>query len=190
MRIDSHQHFWYYHPQRESWITDDMSGIRRNVLPEDLEPVLKTNEMDGCIAVQANESEDESQFLLDLAAHNSFIKGVVGWVDLTADNSEEKLAHFAENPLFKGIRHALQAESIEFITSKDFKKGIAKLEKFNLSYDLLVLEHQLPATIKLVKQFPHQRFVLDHMAKPQISEGISPQWVKDITELGQLRKCV
>lgn len=108
---------------------------------------------------------------------------MVGWVDLTADNSEERLAHFADNPLFKGIRHVLQAESVEFITSKGFQKGISRLEKFNLSYDLLVLEHQLPATIELVKQFPKQRFVLDHMAKPQISEGISAQWKYNITEL-------
>lgn len=185
MRIDSHQHFWYYHPQRESWITDDMAKIRRNFLPEDLKPILDKNKMDGCIAVQANDSEDETEFLLHLAQQHPFIKGVVGWVDLTAENVEERLSYFSQNPLFKGIRHTLQAESVEFITSKSFQRGIAKLNKFGLSYNLLVLEHQLAAATKLVRNFPEQRFVLDHLAKPQISKGVSHEWKDNIQELAQ-----
>lgn len=185
MRIDSHQHFWYFHPGREGWITDDMAAIRKDFLPEHLEPVLRKNNIDGCIAVQANGSEAESQFLLALAADNPYIKGVVGWVDLTAENAGERLAHYAAFPLFKGIRHPLQSENIDFIGSLGFQRGIAELGQFDLSYDLLVLEHQLPASLALVKQFPQQRFVLDHMAKPSISKGVSAQWSEHIMKLGQ-----
>lgn len=184
MRIDSHQHFWNYDPERESWIPDTMAVIRKDFLPIDLKPVLEKNNIDGCVVVQADESEEESQFLLELAAKNAFIKGVVGWVDLCAENSEERLSYYAENPLFKGIRYILQAKKDEFILSPQFQKGIAQLEKFNLSYDLLVLERQLPTAIALVKKFPKQRFVLDHLAKPQISNGVSAEWENNIRKLG------
>ncbi len=184
MRIDSHQHFWAYDPQRESWINDNMKDIRRDFFPDDLKPDLLKNSFDGCIAVEANDSEEETQFLLDLASQNSFIKGVVGWVDLTGANCEERLAYFSKNPLFKGIRHILQKEDSDFILNTEFKKGISHLRKFDLSYDLLVLENQLPQVIELVKKYPSQRFVLDHMGKPQISLGLSQNWVENIQQLG------
>lgn len=186
MKIDSHQHFWHYHPERENWIPDSMAVIRKNFLPKDIKPLLKENHIDGCIAVQANESEGESEFLLDLAVHNPFVKGVVGWIDLSAENAGERLSYFAQNPLFKGVRDMLQSKTSKYILSRGFQEGISKLDKFNLSYDLLVQENQLPATIELVKNFPKQRFVLDHMAKPQISQGVSPNWSRDIKELGKL----
>ncbi len=183
MRIDSHQHFWAYDPHRESWINDDMKIIRRDFFPEDLKPLLSRNEFNGCIAVEAHDSEKETQFLLDIAAKNYFIKGVVGWLDLTSDKCEERLAYFSRNPLFKGVRHTLQKEDLGFMLKEDFKRGISLLKKYNLTYDLLVLEHQLPETIELVKKFPAQRFVLDHMAKPQISTGLSQVWVQNIQQL-------
>ena len=86
MRIDSHQHFWEFNPQRDVWITDDMAVLRRDFLPADLQPLLKTNSFDGCVAVQADQSEEETRFLLDHAARYEFISGVVGWVDLCADH--------------------------------------------------------------------------------------------------------
>ena len=187
MKIDSHQHFWSYNPQRESWITDDMGSIRRDFFPEDLKLILSQNRFDGCIAVEADDSEEESQFLLDLASHNSFIKGVVGWVDLTADNCEERLAYFSKHPLFKGVRHTLQKENSDFMLNSAFKRGISLLNEFDLSYDLLVLEHQLSAAIELVKEFPAQRFVLDHMGKPQISKGLSNEWIENMQQLGRCK---
>src|SRR3954463_3819460 len=86
LKIDAHQHFWQYNPVRDSWITEDMQVIGRDFYPEDLLPVLQQNGIDGCVAVQADQSEKETQFLLEMAASNPFVKGVVGWVDLKADN--------------------------------------------------------------------------------------------------------
>ena len=183
MIIDSHQHFWKYNPIRDHWIDDTMKVIRKDFLPKDLKLILDDNKVDGCIAVQADQSEEETIFLLECAKENLFIKGVVGWVDLKAKNVEERLEYFSENNLFKGVRHIVQAEKDDFILRKDFQNGISKLEKFGLTYDILVYPKQLSATIKLVKEFPLQPFVLDHIAKPKISENLDKQWLTHIQDL-------
>lgn len=180
MIIDSHQHFWKYDPVRDSWIDDSMKELRRDFLPKDLAPLLKNNGIDGCVAVQANQSENETEFLLNLAQNNTFIKGVVGWVDLRADNIEERLEHYSSNNLFKGIRHIVQAESDDFMLGKKFQNGISLLKQFDLTYDILVFPSQLRAAIQLVNKFPNQKFIIDHMAKPTIKNGKMVDWKKGI----------
>ncbi|NDB80681.1 amidohydrolase, partial [archaeon] len=133
MVIDSHQHFWNYDSVRDSWIDDSMSIIRKNFLPKDLEPILNENGVDGCIAVQADQSEIETQFLINCARSNSFIKGVVGWIDLTSDNIDNRLEHFSINPCFKGLRHIVQAEKKNYLLRKDVQHGISKLKEYNLT---------------------------------------------------------
>lgn len=176
MIIDSHQHFWKYDPIRDSWIDNTMKIIQRDFLPSDLKPVLSRNNVDGCIAVQADQSENETKFLLKLAAENNFIKGVVGWVDLCDNNVNKRLEHFAENKLFKGVRHILQSEKEDFILDHGFMGGIQKLAPLDLTYDILVFPHQLENTTKLVSKFPDQKFVLDHIAKPLIKSGEINDW--------------
>jgi L-fuconolactonase len=185
MIIDSHQHFWKYDPVRDSWIEENMKALRRDFLPKDLAPILEKNSVYGCIAVQADQSEHETEFLLSLTKNNSFIKGVVGWVDLRADNIEERLAHYSSNNLLKGIRHIIQAESDDFMLSKKFQYGISLLAQFGLTYDILVLPPQLPATIQFVNKFPSQKFVIDHMAKPNIKKGEMVAWKNNMEELAK-----
>lgn len=185
MIIDSHQHFWRFHPVRDSWIDDTMKIIQRDFLPSDLEPVLKNNNVDGCIAVQADQSEDESNFLLNLAEENDFIKGVVGWVNLCDPNVDERLAHFSQSPYFKGVRHILQGEKPKFMLKEAFLNGIGKLSLFDLTYDILVFPHQLKSSIALVSKFPDQKFVLDHLAKPSIGSGKLGDWKNEIKELAK-----
>lgn len=183
MIIDSHQHFWKYDPVRDTWIDTSMEVIRKDFLPKDLLPILKSNKIDGCIAVQADQSEQETEFLLQCAEKNPFIKGVVGWVDLTANNLEERLEYYASNPLFKGIRHIVQAENDDYLLRKDVQNGIGKLLKYDLAYDILVFPNQLPSAIAMVDAFPDQKFILDHIAKPTISKAISEIWVHNIKQL-------
>lgn len=185
MRIDSHQHFWKYDPVRDSWMDDSMQAIRKDFLPGDLETVLRRNGMDGCVAVQADQSEEETAFLLACAARHSFVKGVVGWVDLCAANVEDRLSFFAKNPYFKGVRHILQAEKEGFALSDDFQRGIGSLAKFGLTYDLLVYPNQLGDATELVESFPRQKFVLDHLAKPSIKTGAIDEWEAAIVVLAQ-----
>ena len=185
MIIDSHQHFWNYDPIRDSWIDDSMSIIRKNFLPKDLEPILIENGVDGCIAVQADQSELETQFLIDCACSNSFIKGVVGWVDLTSKNIDNRLNHFSSNPSFKGVRHIVQAEKKNYLLRKDVQNGISKLKEYNLTFDLLIYPHQIMNAVELVKKFSDQTFILDHIAKPNISKPVSDEWKYGIKLLSE-----
>lgn len=183
MKIDSHQHFWQYDEQIYSWVPE---GIRRNFSPEDIEPLLRQHNFDGCMAVQADQSEEETVKLLELANTYSFIKGVVGWVDLTAGNVEERLELYSRDPAFKGVRYTVWDEKGEFMTVPDFRRGIQALGTYDLTYDILSFDYQLASAVELVKAFPNQPFVLDHMGKPKVSERMSEQWRRDIQELGAM----
>lgn len=183
--IDAHQHFWHYHPETHDWITEEMAVIRRDFLPDDLAAIFSENGVAGSVAVQADQTEEETVRLLNWAANHPFIKGVVGWVDLRSSNIEERLTHFRQFPLLKGFRHILQVEEPAFMLQPDFVNGIAALGRHGFSYDLLLLPHHLEAATKLVKQFPDQPFVVDHLAKPYIKDGKMEQWKKDISELAQ-----
>ena len=185
MIIDSHQHFWNYNPQRDTWIDESMQVLKKNFLPKNLKPILINNGIDGCISVQADQSYQETEFLLKCASKNKFIKGVVGWVDLCSPNLEKNLEKYTSDKMFKGVRHIVQSESPEYLLRKDVQSGISKLSKFNLTFDLLVTPIQLQSAIKLVKIFPNQKFVLDHIAKPRISEPLNKTWVNDIINLSK-----
>ncbi|WP_276390459.1 amidohydrolase family protein [Eudoraea chungangensis] len=184
MIIDSHHHLWKYKPETYPWITEDMKILRADYLPQILYPLLKANGVDACVAVQADQSEKETDFLLKCASENEFIKGVVGWIDLKRANREDRLAYFAADKNLKGIRHVVQDEpDPEFMLEKEFQNGIQCLANFNLTYDILIYDFQLPAAVLLARAFPNQKFVLDHIAKPKLSEGVSRNWSSQIKEL-------
>jgi len=184
MKIDSHIHFWKYHPVKEAWITDDMKVIQRDFLPVDVAPILKANAIDGCVAVQADQSENETQFLLQLAEENDFIKGVVGWIDLKAPNLKERLDYFSEFKKLKGFRHIVEAESDpNFLLNTDFCNGINKLSKYNFTYDILVSPSQLKTVAAFVEKFPKQSFVIDHLAKPNIKNADFLAWENEIKKI-------
>ncbi|MCH7401353.1 amidohydrolase family protein [Belliella kenyensis] len=186
LKIDAHQHFWKYDPLKHAWIDDSMSVLKRDFLPNNLKPVLEKSNLDGCIAVQADQSDEETKFLLDLAQDNSIIKGVVGWVDLQSPQLESKLEKFSSQPLLKGFRHVLQDEADdEFILRSDFIRGLELLSKFDFTYDILIFPKQLAAAKEAVSQLPKQAFVLDHIAKPAIGGKVTDTWKKGIHQLAQ-----
>ncbi len=183
-KIDSHQHFWKYHPVKDAWITDGMNVIQRDFLPADLLPLLQENEIDGCIAVQADQSEEETHFLLELANTNDFIKGVVGWVDLRAENLASRLNYFSQFKKLKGFRHIVQGESDEnFLLGDHFCNGIAQLEKYNFTYDILIFPKHLGVAFEFAKKFPNQKMVIDHLAKPNFKQTDLTDWGKGIRQL-------
>ncbi len=186
LRIDSHQHFWKFDPVRDSWITDRMNVIQRDFLPCDLAPILKENKIDGCVAVQADQSEIETQFLIDLASANDFVKGVVGWVDLRSELLDERLHYYSSFKKLKGFRHIAQGEPLGFLLKEEFSKGILALTKFNFTYDILIYPHQLQDAIRLVSKHPNQKFVVDHLAKPVIREKEFNQWASQMKELASI----
>ncbi|HXS74901.1 MAG TPA: amidohydrolase family protein [Terracidiphilus sp.] len=186
MRLDAHQHFWKYSPAEYGWINDKMGGLRRDFLPQDLRPLLASEGFDGSIAVQARQSLEETRWLLELAVRNDIVRGVVGWVDLRSPDLSAHLHQFAQNPKLVGFRHVVQDEpDDEFMLRSDFRRGIGRLREYNLAYDILIFPRQLQAAIKLVHEFPDQRFVLDHIAKPMIAEGRMEPWDLGIRELAK-----
>lgn len=186
MTIDSHQHFWIFDPVRDSWITPEMEAIRQDFLPGDLIPVLETNGIDGCVAVQADQSDLETEFLLQLAEANYEIKGVVGWVDLRSPELYDKLEVYSQFELLKGFRHVVQGEPDGFLSQPEFLRGVGQLAAFDFTYDILVYPHQLKEAYDFAKKLPGVRFVLDHLAKPYIKRGELEPWKNDLELLAQL----
>lgn len=180
-RIDAHQHFWKYDPVEYDWISGEMRVLQHDFLPPDLAPLLAERQMEGCIAVQARQTEEETHFLLQLAADYPFVKGVVGWLDLLAPNLEERLEFFRSHSALKGIRHIVQAEpDPHFLLRPEFLKGVQMLGKAGLMYDILIYERQMPAVLQFLEQCPNQPMVLDHIGKPVIQGGPSTDWKEGI----------
>lgn len=185
--IDAHHHLWKYSAAEYGWISAEMSALRRDFLPADLEKVMHHFGIDGTIAVQARQSIEETDWLLDLAGRHDLIRGVVGWVPLTEGaNVRRRLERFAGNRKLRGVRHVIQDEpDPRYILRNDFNAGVAVLPEFNLRYDILIYERHLPAAIQFVDRHPKQIFILDHVAKPRIKERILSPWDRNMRELAK-----
>ena len=184
MHLDSHQHFWKYDVQRHGWITDEMKVLKRDYMPPDLQLELKANGMSGSVVVQADQSEQETEFLLELATGYDFIKGVVGWVDLQSPQISERLGYYSQFKKLRGFRHVVQSEADDaFMLRSEFCRGIGALREFGFTYDILIYARQLPAALELVARFPEQPFVVDHIAKPSIRTGTLAPWAAQMRSL-------
>jgi len=186
MRIDSHQHFWKYNPVEYDWISDEMGALKRDHLPDELQQLAGSVGIDGSVAVQARQTLEETKWLLELAGQYPFIKGVVGWVDLRSEKVDEQLAEFAYDKKLKGVRHVVQSEpDDEFMMREEFLRGIDRLERYGLTYDILIFPKHLECAKRLVKKFPSQKFVVDHLAKPFIKKGLIQPWKQQMEELAR-----
>lgn len=185
MRIDAHQHFWRFDPVRDAWISAEMGVLRRDFLPPDLAPVLARAGVDGCVAVQADQSPEETDFLLALASEHAFIKGVVGWVDLRATDLSRELCRWVGNDKLKGFRHIAQGEPDDFLRCDDVVRGVQTIGRHGYRYDILVYPRQLAAARTLVERCPRVQFILDHCAKPPIAAGEITSWRRDLNALAE-----
>jgi L-fuconolactonase len=177
MIIDAHQHFWHYDPVRCAWITDAMAGLKRDFLPSDLEPELARNGVDGCVFVQAEQSDRETEFLLQLADRSEKIAGVVGWIDLASPTIVETLNRYTRFKKLRGFRHIVQDEPDDrFLLREEIVRGIEALNGFGYTYDILIYPKQLPAAVELASRLPEQKFVIDHLAKPNIRQNTLEPW--------------
>jgi L-fuconolactonase len=185
-RIDAHHHLWNYAPAEYPWITAGMSQLQRDFNVADLRRVLDDSSLDGSVAVQARQSLVETEWLLGLAEKHAFIYGVVGWVPLVDANVRNDLQRFASHPKLVAVRHVLHDEADDFyMLREDFNRGIALLKDHNLVYDILIFERHLPQTLTFVDRHPTQKFVVDHIAKPKIKEGLISPWKENIFELAR-----
>ncbi|MHC4708393.1 MAG: amidohydrolase family protein [Planctomycetota bacterium] len=188
MRIDTHQHFWQYNERDYGWMGPGMEKLKRDHLPGELAGLLQRVGIDGTVAVQARQCLEETEWLLRLADENSFIKGVVGWVDLRSPQLELQLERFCYHPRLRGVRHVVHDEpDDQFMMREDFVHGISRLRRYNLAYDLLLFPKHLPVACELVGKFPEQVFILDHISKPFIKDGKIEPWKTDILRLGSFQ---
>lgn len=176
MTIDAHQHFWNYHPVKDAWITEDMKVLQRDFLPDHLKVELMKNDVDGTVVIQADQSLDETNYLISLSERNHFIKGVVGWVDLQSSTLEAQLQQFSEHPILKGFRHILQAEPMGFMTTKAFVSGVKNLSIHGYTYDLLTTESQLEEAYEFLRKTQEVPIVIDHISKPDIKSQSYSNW--------------
>jgi L-fuconolactonase len=187
MKIDSHQHYWHFNEQDYGWMGDNMSVIKRDFLPADLLPNLKKIGFDGSVAVQARQTLEETNWLLQLSDKNPHIKGIVGWVDLCSNEVEKQLEQFSKHPKAVGVRHVIHdEEDVDFMLKPEFVRGVQLLEKFGLTYDILIFPKHLQNAAEFVSKFsPEQIFVVDHISKPFIKDGIISPWKEEITALAK-----
>ena len=185
--IDAHHHLWKYNEQDYGWMSDEaFRSLRRDFLTGDLMEATRNSDVRGTIAVQARQSLFETEWLLETAAHNSLVQGVVGWVPLRSPEVGSILEQFAHDPKLKGVRHVVQDEPDElFILRDDFNRGVALLKDFGFIYDILIFERHLAQATEFVDRHPQQVFVLDHVAKPRIRESLISPWEERLRELAK-----
>ena len=186
MKIDSHQHFWKYNDRDYVWMSAGMDKLRKDHLPADLLPLIDAAGISATVAVQARQSLEESTWLLQLADKYPFIRAVVGWVDLSSERVVEQLEQLAQHPKFRGVRHVVHDESDDkFMLRESFLNGLGQLKRFGLTYDLLLFPRHLPIACDVVKRFPDQLFVLDHIAKPLVRAREMEPWARDLKRLAE-----
>src|SRR6476661_5927446 len=186
IRIDAHVHFWRYSREEYGWIDDSLASLQRDFLPGDAAYEMRAAGIDACVAVQARQTLEETRCLLALADAHPFIAGVVGWVDLRASDLDAQLDAFESHPKLVGIRHIVQAEPDDFLLGDAFRRGVARLARHGLAYDILVYARQLRAAIDFAGAVPDQRLVLDHLGKPDIRTGAFDGWRRDLDRLAAL----
>ncbi|MGJ1225847.1 amidohydrolase family protein [Sphingobacterium siyangense] len=191
MRIDTHQHFWKFDPIRDSWITEEMQVIRRDFSPLDIQFVLERNGFGGSVAVQADQSKEETAYLVQLANDYPFIKGVVGWIDLQAADIRQQLDSYQSDTVIKGFRHIVEGEADpDFLIRPAVLNGLKALADYGYTYDLLIRPRHYAATLDCVQQNPNLQFVLDHIAKPPIKSKAFDEWATFIDALAALPNVV
>ena len=184
--IDSHHHFWRYDPQEYGWISESMALLRRDFLPANLRREISQRESMAWSASKPARRLEETRWLLELAEQNDFIRGVVGWVPLVSDRVRHDLERFSRHAKLKAVRHVLQDEPDDnYVLRDDFSRGIRFLKDFGLRYDILIFERHLPQAIKFVDRHPDLTFILDHVAKPRIRDGILSPWRENMRDLAK-----
>jgi L-fuconolactonase len=184
--IDTHQHYWKYEPAEYGWIDESMAALRRDFLPSDAQREMAAANVRASIAVQVRQTAEETRWMLELADRHPFIAGVVGWVDLQSAGVDAELERLSQSPRLVGVRHIVQAEPDDFLERPDFRRGVGCLERHGLTYDILIYARQLPAAVDFARAFPRQRFVLDHLGKPDIRGGGYDEWRRHFARMAEL----
>ena len=185
-KLDAHQHFWQLQKFNYPWLTPSNEVLYRDFDPADLQPHLAECGVDGTIAVQATHSQAETEWLLSLTHQNSFIKGVVGWLDLNGPDLEQSLADLVAKGPLVGLRHQVHDESDPaWLLQERVIRGLELVARQGLVYDLLVRPAHLPHLPALFEAVPTGRWVIDHLAKPEIKNHHLEPWLTGMRQAAQ-----
>lgn len=193
VKIDAHQHFWQISREDYDWMTDDVENIRHDILPSDLSPLIDLHDITGTVVVQAAATVAETEFLIGLAEKTNFIKGLVGWVDLTDADTPQTLDRLMQSTAFKGVRPMLQdIEDTKWISQPKVMANLAALAERGLRLDALVQPRHLGALVQVAKELPELAIVIDHCAKPVIADGADAgtAWRDGMARLAELPNVV
>lgn len=185
MHLDSHLHFWHYNPAEYAWIDGTMTPLRRDFTPEDALGVMRPAGIDACVVVQVRQTLDETRWMVQLAEQHPFIAGVVGWVDLRSDDVDAQIASVA-HPKLVGVRHIVQAERDDFLLDDRFCRGVERLSRYRLAYDILIYARHMPAATEFASRLPEIRLVLDHLGKPDIKRNGFDSWRRDLDRIAAI----
>ena len=185
--IDTHQHLWVMSERAYSWIEPAYGPLYDDFTPERLAPEIPASGVTGSVLVQAADTYDDTFYMLDIAAHSDFVRGVVGWVPLCDGSVEGYLDKYASHEKIVGFRHVLHDEPDDnFMLRQDFNAGIRALGRYPLCYDLLIFEKHLPQTIQFADMHPGLSMVVDHIAKPVIRRNqFDHAWAANIRQLAK-----
>jgi L-fuconolactonase len=188
--VDAHHHFWDPETADYPWMTGELDPIRRRFGPEDLAPLLAATGTERTILVQTRSSVDETREFLALAEAGSFVAGVVGWVDLIDAGVADAISAIRDGPggaRLVGIRHQVHDEpDPDWLTGPLVRRGLEAVGAAGLVYELLVRSRELPAALRVARDLPDIRFVIDHLAKPPIRDGRVQPWADLIAPFGEL----
>jgi L-fuconolactonase len=162
--------------------------IRQVFAPDDMRPLLAPAGIQKTILVQTWSSCAESQEFLALAEATDFIAGVVAWVDLKAADVADRLNGLLAGPGGKwlvGIRHQVHDEADpRWLCQPDVRRGLMAVQAQGLVYDLLIRPREMEAALDTVRALPDLRFVIDHIAKPEIAKDGFVRWARLMKPFG------
>lgn len=186
MKLDAHQHYWKLSRGDYGWLTPELGVLYRDYLPEDLKPLLATNGIDRTIVVQAAPTVEETEFMLELSNSEESIAGVVGWLDLEADDFGKQLERLRQHPRFVGLRPMLQElEDEQWILQDRVLENVKLMADWRVPLDILINPGHLPHIVRLLEAVPGLRGVVDHLAKPDIRSGVFEPWSRDLAEVSK-----
>lgn len=184
--IDSHVHFWRIGRNGQSWPGADLPEIHRDFLEPDLVAASARAPLAGVVLVQSQPNDEDTDWLLSLAASSDRILGVVGWADFAAPDAARRIEVLASRPKLKGLRPMLQAIAEDgWINRPELAPALEAMAAHDLVFDALIQPRHLPHILKLADDRPSLRIVIDHGAKPLIAEGVREPWRTQMAELGQ-----
>lgn len=187
MRVDAHMHFWRFDPAEYPWIGSE-PVLRQDRLPADALGLLKSHDIDACVAVQARTTEGETTYLLELAAAFPWIRAVIGWTDLCDPLLPSRLAEWSADSRLAGFRYVLQHDpgAAELVSSAPFRAGVRALQQRSLLYELLVTVGQLAFMFDFCRANDEHWLVLDHLGKPDIRKRQLRTWIDRVVPIAKL----